>query len=106
MFYAAINSYATETSVGFANTWGVIGFATKAQRDEYVAEAEDLATKGIKAGEIRNYGGKAGHISFYDAEGRMHRYMGAEFGEPRFCIEPTAEEIEEAAEHLWPTIRD
>jgi len=25
MYYAAINSYASETSLGFANTWGVWG---------------------------------------------------------------------------------
>lgn len=57
MYYAAINSYATETSVGFANTWGVVRFADRASRDEYVEEATDLATKAILAKEVKNYGG-------------------------------------------------
>jgi len=36
MYYASINAYGSETSSGFANTWSVKAFSTKAERDEYV----------------------------------------------------------------------
>lgn len=71
MFYAAVNSYATETSVGFSNTWGAIGFATRAMRDAYVLRATDLATKAINADKLRNYGCKRGQVSYYDASGSL-----------------------------------
>lgn len=57
MYYVAINQYASETSMGFANTWQVAGFATKLERDQYVNKATDLATKAIKAKEVNRYGG-------------------------------------------------
>lgn len=106
MFYAAINSYSSETSVGFANTWGVIGFEKRQQRDEYVSEANDLATQAISASEIRKYDSKPGHVSYYDAGGNMHRYMGSEFGAPCFAIEPTLDEVADAAEEIWPNAQD
>lgn len=55
MFYAATNSYASETSTGFANTWGVLAFSTRAARDAYVASATDLATRAITRREITQY---------------------------------------------------
>ncbi len=55
MFYAAINSYASETDIGFANTWGVLAFSTRAARDAYVESAIDLATRAITRREISNY---------------------------------------------------
>ena len=58
MFYAAINSYATETSTGFSNTWGVLAFETKAARDSYIADASDLATRSIARKEIGKYLGE------------------------------------------------
>lgn len=75
MFYAAVNSYATETSIGFANTWGVLGFATRQMRDAYVRQANDLATRSITSKEISAYGGRHGQISYYDADGNLHQHM-------------------------------
>ena len=69
MFYAATNSYSTKTSIGFCNTWGVIGFATRAMRDAYVRRATDLATRAIKASEIKTYDGRPGQVSFCDESG-------------------------------------
>jgi len=69
MHYAAVNSYATQASVGFSNTWSVIGFATKTMRDAYVRRATDLATRAIKISEFRKYGAKRGEVSYYDATG-------------------------------------
>lgn len=57
MYYAATNSYSTDTSVGFCNTWFCISFPTRAARDEYVRQCPKLATKAIKASEVRKYGG-------------------------------------------------
>ena len=75
MYYAAINSYATDTSVGFCNTWSAIGFATKAARDAYVHCATDLATKAILASELRQYGEKPGQVSHYTADGEFMAHM-------------------------------
>ncbi len=77
MFYAAVNSYATQTSIGFSNTWHAIGFATRQMRDAYVKDAKDLATKAIRSNEIRTYGGKPGQVSFYDADGNLQTHMQA-----------------------------
>jgi hypothetical protein len=55
MFYAAINTYATELDTGFANTWGVLAFETRAARDEYVKGATDLATRSITKDDIKHY---------------------------------------------------
>jgi hypothetical protein len=71
MYYAAFNSHATETSIGFANTWGVIGFATKAMRDAYVKRTNDLATKAITAKEVGKYDAKTGEVDYYDAAGDL-----------------------------------
>jgi len=35
MYYAAVNAYGSETSPGFANTWDVVAFNTKRDRDAY-----------------------------------------------------------------------
>ena len=84
MYYAAINSYSTVTSVGFNNTWSVIGFATKATRDAYVMAATDLATRQISSAEIKKYGGKRGEITHYDASGvkQTHMQRGEFFSSP------------------------
>jgi hypothetical protein len=65
MYYAAVNAYSSETSVGFANTWGVIGFATKSARDEYVDGAKDRATRSITSKEVTKYGGKIGQVELF-----------------------------------------
>ena len=54
-FFAADNRYANETSIGFANTWRVLVFATKKDRDEYVARATDQATRAILKRDIGKY---------------------------------------------------
>lgn len=76
MFYAAKNIYSTPNSVGFCNTWFVVGFQTKFHRDSYVRECPELATKAIKASEIRQHGGEPGRVNFYDAYGEYHQHMG------------------------------
>lgn len=75
MYYAAVNSYANETSVGFANTWSVIGFATRATRDAYVEIATDMATRAISAAEMRKYGAKPGQVSHYTEDGEFMQHM-------------------------------
>lgn len=69
MYYAAVNSHATETSIGFTNTWGVIGFATRQTRDAYVHRATDLATRITTTAEFKKYGAKRGQVSYYDKTG-------------------------------------
>ncbi len=55
MYYAAINGYASDSDVGFANTWGILAFETRTARDDYVNQAPDLATRAIKRAEISRY---------------------------------------------------
>ena len=55
MYYAAINTYSTETSVGFANTWGVLVFRDRTARDTYVAEDTRIATKAISRKDVPYY---------------------------------------------------
>ena len=55
MYYAACNHYATDASVGFANTWYVLSFETKSELDAFVSSAEDMATRAIKRREIKLY---------------------------------------------------
>lgn len=107
MFYAAVNSRATETSVGFANTWSVLGFATRAMRDAYVRRATDLATRAITSKEVGTYGSKLGKIDYYDADGDLmtHSQRG-EFHRGGYSIEPvTAAPVtsaeQKAAEAYW-----
>jgi hypothetical protein len=54
-FYAATNLYASETSIGFANTWIVRVFETRSSRDAYVDAARDMATRAILKQDIRRY---------------------------------------------------
>jgi hypothetical protein len=55
MFYAATNSYATNTSIGFSNTWNVHVFATRIARDNFVRKATDVATRAITRKDISKY---------------------------------------------------
>ena len=41
MHYAQYNLYGTSTDVGFANTWQVASFASKAARDAWVSQHKD-----------------------------------------------------------------
>lgn len=89
MYYAAVNSYATETSIGFANTWGVLGFATKSMRDAYVDCATDLATKAITSKDLGKYDAKLGQISYYDAVGDLQEHaQRGEFTRGGVSIDP------------------
>ena len=54
-FFAATNAYATRTSIGFENTWDVLAFGSRADRDAYVASATDMATRAITRREVTRY---------------------------------------------------
>jgi hypothetical protein len=69
--YAATNLYASETSIGFANTWIVRVFDSRSSRDAYVDAARDMATRAITKKEIGRY---------YDAP--------APFTRQAYCIRP------------------
>ena len=107
MVYAAVNSHATETSIGFANTWSVLGFATKGMRDAYVERATDMATRAITAKEVGKYNAKIGQISYYDVAGDLiHHMQHGEFARGGHSIDPvtakpriSAEQV--GAEEYW-----
>lgn len=54
-FFATDNIYATESSVGFANTWRVLVFSSLSDRNLYVAKSKDIATRPIYKKEISKY---------------------------------------------------
>lgn len=58
-YYVAENYYSTETSVGFANTWYVVAYQNKKDRDNRVKTSPYLATKAIKAADINMYCSKS-----------------------------------------------
>jgi hypothetical protein len=67
MFYAADNHYSRNTGVGFANTWYVLAFETRAARDEYVRTAAGMAARAILKSEVTRYatsGGREGPKPF------------------------------------------
>lgn len=107
MYYAAINTHATETSIGFANTWGVIGFSTKAMRDAYVQRATDQATQAITAKEVAKYDAKIGEVDYYDASGDLMthtqrgEYMRGGRAIDPVTAAPVASAEERAAEAYW-----
>lgn len=55
MFYAADNSYATESSAGFSNTWYVLVFDTKQNRDLYVENSASMAAQAITRKQVISY---------------------------------------------------
>ena len=55
MYYAEINAWAAGTSTGFINTWSCVAFATRALRDRYVDEADDMATRPCRRDIARRY---------------------------------------------------
>jgi hypothetical protein len=55
MYYSAHNSYASDTDLGFSNTWEVWGWDSKKSRDAYLTQCRDLASRGIKKKEIGRY---------------------------------------------------
>jgi hypothetical protein len=61
-YYAETNHYGNETSVGFANTWLVLAFESKAERDAFVEshENKNLSTAAITRKEaIAKHGKRA-----------------------------------------------
>ena len=110
MYYAAINTRATETSIGFANTWGVLGFSTKTMRDAYVQRATDLATQAITAKEVVKYDAKIGEVDYYDAAGDLMvhtqrgEYMrGGRSIDPVTAV-PVVSSEEKAADAYWSAV--
>lgn len=55
LYYAADNTYSTSVSSGFANTWYVLAFSSRAFRDEYVASSPRLATRDVTKREALRY---------------------------------------------------
>jgi hypothetical protein len=43
--YALWNSYASETDVGFQNTWSACVFDDRSQRDEWLDQQRDMASR-------------------------------------------------------------
>lgn len=54
-YFAAGNSFASETDVGFDNTWYVLAFDSRKARDDYVSIARDLATRAIRRDQVTAY---------------------------------------------------
>lgn len=54
-YFAVDNAYSTETSMGFSNTWMVLVFLSRKDRDDFVSNSKDLGTKAIKRSEIGEY---------------------------------------------------
>ena len=54
-FYVAENSYGSQTSRGFANTWDVLVFDCKKNAKKYVNESKNITVKIIKKTEVIKY---------------------------------------------------
>lgn len=54
-YFAVTNSYSTASSLGFSNTWKVLAFTNKTDRDNFVLSSNKLATKSIRKSEIGKY---------------------------------------------------
>lgn len=54
-YYSAHNHYASDCSIGFANTWHVFVWESRKARDTYLAGCQDLASRPIKKREIGKY---------------------------------------------------
>lgn len=55
-FYAAMNDYGSDTSIGFSNTWTVYVFTNRAARDKFLAENDsNMSARAITKREITNY---------------------------------------------------
>jgi hypothetical protein len=66
MWYSAHNHYASETDVGFANTWFVYAWETKKARDKHVEKCRDMASRAIRKKEIGHY---LGAVQPFSGEG-------------------------------------
>jgi hypothetical protein len=56
-FYAAINTYGSETGIGLSNTWGVMSFPSKKERDKFVSELKDtnISVRPILSSDVKTY---------------------------------------------------
>lgn len=57
-YFAAANSYGSESSTGFANTWFVKAFESMKDRDDWVYGTNRIDVLAIKKSEISGYIGK------------------------------------------------
>jgi hypothetical protein len=55
MYYAIANRYGSPTSEGFANTWAVFAFTTKASRAAFVENDTRMGTRQVARREIGRY---------------------------------------------------
>jgi len=62
-FYAADNSYGSETDIGFSNTWYVVSFDTKELRDAFVNKSNRCSTRSIKSVDVKRFGGVQLHLT-------------------------------------------
>ena len=56
-YYAADNTHGSETDMGLADTWFVIRFSTREQRDKWVQDNKKISAVSIKKRQIEDYGG-------------------------------------------------
>ena len=56
-YYAIKNIYGTSTSAGFGNTWEVLVFKSKKERDKYVDQysIDNISVQSIKRSEVGKY---------------------------------------------------
>lgn len=54
-YYAIENSMGSSTSHGFANTWSVLVFDSKAARDKFVAESVNITVEAIHKKDATRY---------------------------------------------------
>lgn len=55
MYYAADNHYSTETNLGHSNTWFVLAFDNRKNRDAWVRQAPGRAARQITRHDIPKY---------------------------------------------------
>lgn len=53
--YALWNSYASDTDVGFSNTWSAYTFDDSLQRDAWLAKRADMASRACTRAEASKY---------------------------------------------------
>ena len=55
MYFAAENSYGSPSSTGFSNTWEVLAFDSKLNRDNWVDSRKTLSARAIARKDIHKY---------------------------------------------------
>lgn len=54
-YFAKANSYATNVNAGFANTWDVLVFTTKKERDSFIENDSRIGTSAISKKEVTKW---------------------------------------------------